>query len=82
MSENVAASTSHNRKVLHDLYRENITLPYLRGGYLQVSFCSINFHIANIAALRLCSPIDGVSTLSWWWGLSAPEAPRAMLAVE
>jgi hypothetical protein len=26
-------------------------------------------------------PTDGVSTLSWWWGLSAPETLRAMLAV-
>jgi hypothetical protein len=26
-------------------------------------------------------PTDGVTTLSWWWGLSAPEAARAMLAV-
>jgi hypothetical protein len=27
-------------------------------------------------------PTDGVSTLSWWWGLSAHETLRAMLAVE
>jgi hypothetical protein len=26
-------------------------------------------------------PIDGVSTLLWWWGLSAPETLRAMPAV-
>jgi hypothetical protein len=26
-------------------------------------------------------PTDGVSTLSWWWGLSAPETLRAMLVV-
>jgi hypothetical protein len=26
-------------------------------------------------------PTDGVSTLSWWWGLSAPEILRAMPAV-
>jgi hypothetical protein len=26
-------------------------------------------------------PTDGVSTLSWWWGLSAPETLRAMPAV-
>jgi hypothetical protein len=26
-------------------------------------------------------PNDGVSTLSWWWGLSAPETLRAMPAV-
>jgi hypothetical protein len=26
-------------------------------------------------------PADGVSTLSWWWGLSAPETLRAMPAV-
>jgi hypothetical protein len=26
-------------------------------------------------------PTNGVSTLSWWWGLSAPETLRAMLAV-
>jgi hypothetical protein len=27
------------------------------------------------------TPTNGVSTLSWWWGLSAPETLRAMLAV-
>jgi hypothetical protein len=27
------------------------------------------------------TPTDGVSTLSWWWGLSAPETVRAMPAV-
>jgi hypothetical protein len=26
-------------------------------------------------------PTDGVSTLSWWWGLSAPETLRVMPAV-
>jgi hypothetical protein len=26
-------------------------------------------------------PTDVVSTLSWWWGLSAPETLRAMPAV-
>jgi hypothetical protein len=26
-------------------------------------------------------PTDGVSPLSWWWGLSAPETLRAMPAV-
>jgi hypothetical protein len=30
---------------------------------------------------RLIIPLDGVSTLSWWWGLSAPETLRAMPAV-
>jgi hypothetical protein len=28
MSENVGASTSRNRKALHDMYRDNFTLPY------------------------------------------------------
>jgi hypothetical protein len=26
-------------------------------------------------------PTDGVSTLSWWWGLSAPETLRDMPVV-
>jgi hypothetical protein len=26
-------------------------------------------------------PTDGVSTLLWWWGLSAPETLRAMPVV-
>jgi hypothetical protein len=26
-------------------------------------------------------PTNGVSTLSWWWGLSSPETLRAMPAV-
>jgi hypothetical protein len=26
-------------------------------------------------------PTDGVSTLSWWWGLSALETLRAVLTV-
>jgi hypothetical protein len=28
-----------------------------------------------------CHPADGVSTLSWWWDLSASETLRAMPAV-
>jgi hypothetical protein len=35
MSENVGASTSHNPKGLHGLYRENFTL--LLNKYLQLS---------------------------------------------
>jgi hypothetical protein len=26
-------------------------------------------------------PTDAIPTLSWWWGLSAPETLRAILAV-
>jgi hypothetical protein len=29
----------------------------------------------------IVNPTDGVSTLSWWWGLSTPETLRAMPAV-
>jgi hypothetical protein len=32
-------------------------------------------------ASNVSDPNDGVSTLSWWWGLSAPETLRAMPAV-
>jgi hypothetical protein len=31
--------------------------------------------------LEFLPPTDGVSTLSWWWGLSAPETLKAMPAV-
>jgi hypothetical protein len=34
-----------------------------------------------IMNLILKGPTNGVSALSSWWGLSAPETPRAMLAV-
>jgi hypothetical protein len=31
--------------------------------------------------LQKMSPTNGISTLSWWWGLRAPETLRAMPAV-
>jgi hypothetical protein len=35
-------------------------------------FRSNIMHIIKIMYAR-CSPANGVSTLTWWWGLSAPE---------
>jgi hypothetical protein len=35
----------------------------------------------NNVVVSVSLPTDGVSTLSWWWGLSAPETLRAMAAV-
>jgi hypothetical protein len=30
---------------------------------------------------NIIRPTNGISTLSWWWGLRAPETLRAMPAV-
>jgi hypothetical protein len=36
---------------------------------------------ANSTEYRGCNPTDDIPTLSWWWGLSAPETLRAISAV-
>jgi hypothetical protein len=42
---------------------------------------SKNYYLFLLQYIYIYIPTDGVSTLSWWWGLSAPETLRAMLAV-
>jgi hypothetical protein len=65
---------------------ENFVATY----YFVVVFSCLHFLSPLLLTIELCQictasiahgPIDGVSTLSWWWGLSAPETLRAMPAV-
>jgi hypothetical protein len=42
---------------------------------------SVWLYVAYYKLLNHWIPTDGVSTLSWWWGLSSAETLRAMPAV-
>jgi hypothetical protein len=44
----------------------------------------LSLEIVNVCrkyCINLMIPTNGISTLSWWWGLRAPETLRAMPAV-
>jgi hypothetical protein len=57
--------------------------------YTLIASPSVELHVQSIVffiytyigLLTALGPTDGVSTLLWWWGLSAPETLRAMPTV-
>jgi hypothetical protein len=57
-------------QVSYKLFKQFIIPKILVQLWAQIKYCTINY-----------SPTDAIPTLSWWWGLSAPETLGAMTAV-